>query len=130
MISLKRFQNLKDGDVVLWKSKRGNYLRTIVQAPQWGPNALPSHSFITMTIRRRSWTNRATTVRNWEDVKRRIIKVVKRTKKVCLPIEVQVLRDIGFNPKREFVREVREEIALKKRMGRRLCAKIRKLPAL
>lgn len=126
-MTFKQFKRLKPGDILLMRSKRGPYKRTIVDTTDYEPEK-PSHAHVSFPIKRRSWTRRARTTYSFTDIKHRIIRKVGHTSKLCTGMEVQELKDIGFNPKRELVKELREEAARKLRMGRELCQRKFVLP--
>lgn len=128
MMTFAQFKRLKPGDILLMRSKRGPYKRTIVDSSDYEAMK-PSHAHVTFPIKRRSWTNRARTSYSFVDLKHKIIRKVGHTTKLCTGMEVQELKDIGFNPRREMLREVREEAARKLRMGRSLCQRKFQLPS-
>lgn len=117
----KQFQSLKPGDLILWRKR---YLRTVIQGPRWPSGA------ITIPIHNRSWTRRAYTVRFFNDVKDFAEVTGKRTAWAALKSELLRLKEIGFNPRKEYFREIREKRGIKLRMGRELCKTIRPLPHL
>lgn len=125
MISKSDFSKLKHGDVVLWRNKRSVIFRTVVDGPadkSWKGAA------VEFAIRRRSWTGRAKTTYDWNAVKHRI-KLIKRTSLIMLSEEFERLKTIGFNPRKEIIREFKEAEAAKIRMGRELCQRIVRIPA-
>jgi hypothetical protein len=113
------FLALKPGDVVLW----GGYcLRTVIEGATW-----PSGAIVISKLRN-SWTGRAYTVCFYHDVKTKIIATGKRVRTVVSKVELARLEYLGFNVRRELVRELRERKATKLRMGRELCERVFKLP--
>lgn len=68
------FQNLRSGDVILIRSKRGIYKRTVVTGPS---DFEPKHKGIVVPIRNRSWTGRCYTVLNWNDIRYKLVGVQK-----------------------------------------------------
>lgn len=123
-MTYKQFMKLKAGDVVLWRTPKGGvHMRTILKGPVDEGGA-----HILLPIRRRSWTRRVVTCYGWNDVKHIITKVTGHISTICLQGEYQRLHDIGFDPRREFVREVKERCAAKTRQGKKLCDRLRPLP--
>ena len=123
VISKSDFLKLKHGDVLLWKHGSSVIYRTVID----GPADSGGGSRVYFAIRRRSWTGRAKTCYGWNDIKHRIT-LVKKTTLVMLKEECEHLKDIGFNARKELVRELKEARATKLRMGRELCQRNWRMP--
>lgn len=111
VLTKKQYLALKEGDTVLWRNK---FLRTVVSAPKH-----PSGG-IRFTIRRHSWTGRASTTYFYNDIKDKI-KPHGKTKLAILKSEVEVLTYLGWNVRQELKKELEEHKALCQRTGRKLC---------
>jgi hypothetical protein len=96
MMSKLEFSSLNPGDLLCW---RGLYLRTVISNSHPPDGRTGS---VTLTIRRRSWTNRASTAYGYHDIKHNAFPIGKRTKKLCLPSEAHRLAYIGFDLRKEF----------------------------
>jgi hypothetical protein len=123
IMTLKEFYSLKPGDLLVW---RGKYLRTVLSVGYPGSKC---HS-VTLSIRHRSWTNRATTVYGYHDLKWLAFPAGKKIRNLLLNSELLVLRTLKFNVRKELKREVSEAIDLKKRMRQALCDNTPKLARL
>lgn len=124
MITKEEFNQLKGGDIIIWK---GIYMRTILCGPLDKPDQGKAVEF---SIRRRSWTNRAKTVYFWNDIKHWITIPHKKAKGLIMKSEVEVLKSIGFDPRKELASEIKREEAYAKRRGLPLCgafSRIKKL---
>ncbi len=126
MISKSDFNNLRHGDVVLWRNGSSAVYRTVIDGP--ADKDEREGNAVTLAIRRRSWTGRAYTVYGWNDIKHRI-KLIKKTSLVMLAEERDRLKDIGFNVRRELARTLKEARAYKQRRGFELCERKWRLPA-
>ena len=127
MISKQQFQHIKGGDVLLFNS---GVIRTVLQGPvdlvnKRGPWT-PSVSFTKMN---RSYIHNPVTVYFWPDVRLKIKAVIGKCKSVCLKSEVLRLKQIGFDPRSEFDRIVKNEISESKRRGWKTCCRVKKLAA-
>lgn len=103
------------GDVLMF----GDVPRLILDGPKDNPppkvkitGKNPAIHF-TFSIHRRSWTGRAYTVQLWNEIKRLARVPDKRLshKSLC-DLETQLLRDMGFDIKKEMKREIREAMRL------------------
>jgi hypothetical protein len=107
------------GTICLWK---GKLQRTVVAS---------SPGFVVFPIRRRSWTNRAiTTYSVGECLSMGCIFLDKKTKFPILKSELILLQKIGFDPKAELKRELKEKKEYCKRRGRPVCAGFKRLSSL
>lgn len=103
-------------------------MRTILEGPADHPDRGWRHGIV-FAIRHRSWTRRARTTYTYHDVKHIIFTTTKRTRNLCLPHEVERLKEIGFNPRKEYVREMRDAINTAKRMRRSCFVTVKNLPS-
>lgn len=115
---LDQWNALQPGDVVLWN---GTKLRTVIH----GPNRSGGGIVFSKLSRGKYGP---LTCYGWNDIKHRIIPTGKRIKTVISLPEKLRIAYLGWNPRRAFVKVVRDEIALKKRMGRELCGRKLVLP--
>lgn len=130
MITKSQFASLRGGDLILWN---GKYLRTILSGPADKGHNGKSESkclSIDLPIRHRSWTNRAVTVYNWNDLKHKIHKVSKRVRGLLLKSEVEVLKAARFDVRKELNRQIHEEEELCKRRRRLPCAALERIKRL
>jgi hypothetical protein len=116
MMTVEEYKNLKAGDLLVW---RGAYLRTVIEPPE-GRSGNPLGN-ITLSIRRRSWTNRATTIYGYHDLKWVAFPAGKKIRSLMLGSELEVLKSLNFDVRKEIKREFTEEIDRKKRMGKEIC---------
>lgn len=116
-ISKKRFEQLKAGDLVLW---RGYRLRTIQEGPGDGKGKALC---ITFSKLRSSWTKHGCTVYTFHDVSRLIRPVGKRVRGLLLKSELAALKEIGFDAREEILREIR----LADRLDRPKCRAYKRL---
>ena len=116
-ISREEFNNLRAGDLVVWKDK---YLRTVIKGG--GDRKYEQHHIgVEFAIRTRSWTNRICTTYIYNDLKRIIRLVGKRGKGLMLPSEWLVLEGLGFNVRKELQAELERGVGEAERMGKPLC---------
>jgi hypothetical protein len=120
----KEWFRLKAGDVLLFKS---GLVRTLIEGPADKPGEDTQNGYVKFPTRRRSWTNRAYTVYLWNDLKHKVVKKLTKTNRLMLKAEWRHLENIGFNPKKEIMREVKEETERLKRLGRPVCPRLIKL---
>lgn len=121
-MTFNQFLKLKAGDIVLFPS---GALRTIIEGPREKLNKGRA-AFIELAKMNRSRYYRATTVKCWADVSRgglSKLRVIGRTKNLCLKAEIKRLIAIGFNPRLEMIRLAKERVEVDARMGRPVCSK-------
>lgn len=98
------------GTLLLWK---GKYLRTVIA---------PSPGYVKLSIRRRSWTNRAVTTYMVNELKAMGCKFLrKKSTRPVLKSELASLLASKFNPRRELGRELKEAKAYSERSRKPLC---------
>lgn len=117
-ISREEFNNLRAGDLVVWKDK---YLRTVTKGG--GDDAYPQqrHIGVEFAIRTRSWTNRISTTYIYNDLKRIIRVAGKRNSGIMLPSEWLTLKTLGFDVRKELESELERGVGEAQRMGKPLC---------
>lgn len=106
MITLEQFMALKQGDVVVFHTKKsGSYMRTVITGP-----ADSGYNSKAITIPKicRSWTRRATTIYFWHEIKDRATIAPCKNKHLINTFEHERLLKQGLNPRRELVREFQE----------------------
>lgn len=113
MMSKRQMSRLRHGDVVLWGRWPNLTFRTVIEGPadiarMRGGDPM-DHLHVVFAIRRRSWTGRAKTGYGWNDVKHLIRATKKRRRTVMSAEELERLKKIRFNPKKEYAREIREQ---------------------
>jgi len=125
-ISKERYMQLKSGDLIVWKGYR---LRTIQEGPGDGPHKRG----IVFTKLRPSWTGHGSTVYFFNDLSHAIKPANKRIRGLLLKSELLALQDMGFDPRKELQKELKEARRLAKVFKRPLCrgyARLKKLAKL
>lgn len=114
MIARETFSQLKAGDVLLLSGK----LRLVLEGPADNPDNKHINRYVTLAIRRRSWTNRPTTCRLWTDC-RWTGSVVRRTLDVRRFIlsELDRLQSLGWNLS-QLLFNAEQELSEDRRLGR------------
>lgn len=123
-ITFPQFCALKHGDVVFWHTKDHGYYRTVLLGPadkeKFDP--LPTHNFVILTIRRRSWTGRVDTAYNYCDMANKISPTKLREENLVSWEEVATLQERGFKPAKGFLRVIRDEVNSQLRNPRLTCS--------
>lgn len=121
MIAREEFLRLKQGDVLLIRTKKGRmYTRTILQGP--ADKADPPHGdAVHLPKLCRSWTGRAYTVYFWHELKERATVTGLKSKHLINTFEHERLLNQGLNPRRELVREIQEQADTARRLNRPMC---------
>jgi hypothetical protein len=108
-ISFARFVLLRAGDLVVW---RGCRLRTVQEGPFDKLRGLmpkaKGHAHLTFSISYRSWTNRVSTVYNYNDLKHLIKPANKRVRGLALKSEIELLKNAGFDIRKGLQRDLKD----------------------
>lgn len=106
MITRDQFMRLRSGDVLIIKTKRGSYRRTVITGPaDWEP----ARPYLVLPIRRKSWTGRCRTTQDWNSIGHRIAGVAKtRARLLINKDEIFSLLNWCDKPSRLIERELKE----------------------
>lgn len=109
----QEISQLSSGDIILINRGPRSYLRTVIEGPadcHW------TNGSVTVPIRRRSWSTRATTILDKHFLRTNATFTGMRAKKAMGGDELSRLIDMGFNVAKEIVRELKESADMKQRM--------------
>ena len=126
LISRESFAALKPGEIIMVNGTP----RTVISPPNWKNFKHCSALSITLAIMRRSWTNRAYTTTNWNDLKHKTKRTGKFARGPILKSELARLNDLEFDARKELRREIDERKQIAYRTGKALCAGIPRLEKL
>lgn len=105
-ITKEQFNELKQGDVIWWRSGKDWYARTVIRGPA---NSVTKGAFVQFPKWKRGRYPRTLATYDYNGVKYKIsVSQCKPVKTIVSRAEYQQLQDMGFDVKKEFKREKAE----------------------